>query len=122
MSQLISDHVKDHEPLVSRRIYVIVYVALMGLLALTIGLSFVDFGRHLSILIALLIATAKAVLIAWFFMHLGYGPKLTWVFALAGFLWLAIMITLTMSDYLTRNHPHGDSPRGEPHFLETTDR
>ena len=112
-----ADHVSKPEPTVSPRTYLIIYVALMVLLMLTVAFSFVDLGRHWNNLIALLIATAKAVLIAWFFMHLGYGPRLTWVFALAGFIWLAIMITLTMSDYLTRNHPPGDSPRGEPRYL-----
>jgi hypothetical protein len=31
-----------------------------------------------------------------------YSPRLTWVVVTSGFFWLAIMITLTLSDYLTR--------------------
>jgi hypothetical protein len=31
-----------------------------------------------------------------------YSRRLLWVFVCAGFLWLLIMIELTMSDYLTR--------------------
>jgi cytochrome c oxidase subunit 4 len=48
------------------------------------------------------IAVAKAALIVSFFMHLRYGQRLTWVFAGAGFFWLAIMLALTMGDYATR--------------------
>ena len=48
------------------------------------------------------IAVAKAVLIILFFMHIRYGRKLTWVFAGAGFFWLAILLVLAMTDYATR--------------------
>ncbi len=108
----------EHEPAASPGTYLIIYVLLLFLLALTIGLSFIDFGRDWNNLAALIIAVTKALLIVLFFMHLHYGPRLTWVFAAAGFAWLGIMIALTMTDYLSRNHPPGDSPRGEPHFLQ----
>ena len=51
---------------------------------------------------AMVIAIAKAVLIILFFMHIRYGPKLTWVFAGAGFFWLTILLVLAMCDYATR--------------------
>jgi cytochrome c oxidase subunit 4 len=35
-------------------------------------------------------------------MHVRYGSRLTWVFVGAGFFWLAIMVALTMGDYMTR--------------------
>jgi cytochrome c oxidase subunit 4 len=108
---------REHEPAASPATYLFIYVLLLLLLALTIGLSFVDFGRDWNNLAALLIAVTKAVLIVLFFMHLRYGPRLTWVFAAAGFVWLGIMFALTMTDYLSRNHPPGDSAKGEPHFL-----
>ena len=52
------------------------------------------------------IATAKAVLIVLFFMHLLYSHRLTMVISVASFLWLAIMIALTLNDYLTRGVLH----------------
>jgi cytochrome c oxidase subunit 4 len=52
--------------------------------------------------VALAIAGSKAVLIMLYFMHLRYSNRLTSVFAVAGFLWLAILIALCLSDYLTR--------------------
>jgi caa(3)-type oxidase subunit IV len=36
-------------------------------------------------------------------MHVRYSSRLTWVVIASGFLWLAIMIGLTLSDVLTRN-------------------
>ncbi len=97
--------------------YFLIYVVLLLLLVFTIGLSLVDFGHHWNNLAALLIAITKAFLIVLFFMHVRYGPRSIWPFAAAGFVWLGIFLTLTMTDYLTRNHPPAISPRGEPHFL-----
>jgi cytochrome c oxidase subunit 4 len=99
------------------RIYWLVYLALLLLLITTVGLSFVDFGRWINNGIAMAIACIKGLLIILFFMHVRWRPWLTWFFVGAGFLWLGILFTLTASDYLTRNHPPGGSPKGEPVFL-----
>lgn len=81
--------------------YIITWVCLMVLLALTVFAAFFNLGTW-NIVIALLIATAKALLVLFFFMHLRYERHITWIFAGAAFVWLAIMILLTMNDYLTR--------------------
>ncbi len=52
--------------------------------------------------ISLAIAAQEAVLVVLYFMHVRYSSRLTWVVVAGGFLWLAIMVGLTMSDYLTR--------------------
>lgn len=97
-------------------------LALLALLAATVGAAFVDVGRVLPgrawpAIIAVTIAVAKGLLIVLFFMHVRSSSKKIAVFAAAGFVWLAIMLTLTMSDYLTRNHPLGLNPKGEPRLL-----
>jgi cytochrome c oxidase subunit 4 len=102
-----------------RKPYLLVYAALMVLLALTIALSFVDIGRHWNNLIAVAIAGTKAVLIILIFMHVRSQPWITRIFAAAGFLWLGIMLTLFMTEYLGRNHPRNDSPKGEPVFVSS---
>jgi cytochrome c oxidase subunit IV len=78
-----------------------VWVALLALLLLTWGVAKFDLGAW-NIIAALTIAVAKMLLVVVVFMHLRYSVKLIWVFAAAGIFWLFIMITLTMSDYLTR--------------------
>jgi cytochrome c oxidase subunit 4 len=77
--------------------------ALMLLLALTVGLSFVDLGRF-NLIAALAIATLKAVLVILFFMEVRYSGRATQLIAGAGLLWLALLIVGTMLDVITR-HP-----------------
>ena len=85
----------------SLRIYYQIFGALMGLLVLTITVSFVNLGTFNEI-IALVIAAAKAVLVILFFMHVRTSSRLTWLFAAAGFVWLLILVGWTFSDYLSR--------------------
>jgi cytochrome c oxidase subunit 4 len=80
-------------------------LALLALLALTIWLAYVPLGRW-NLILALAIATAKLILIALYFMHLKYGGKTLWVFAAAGFFWLLILASLSLSDVLTRWGPY----------------
>jgi cytochrome c oxidase subunit 4 len=87
---------------VSSRLYYGVFVALLGLTLLTVGMAFLDLGR-LNTVIALTVAVSKALLVFLFFMHVRYSHRLTWVCVVAGFFWLALLLTLTMSDYLTRS-------------------
>ena len=100
------------EHISSVKLYVGIWLALMAGTILTVVAAKIDLGP-LNPVVALAIATTKAVLVVLFFMHVKYGAKLTWAFAAAGFVWLGIMISLTMTDYFTRNHPPGVSPMAE---------
>jgi hypothetical protein len=54
--------------------------------------------------VALLIATIKATLVVLFFMHVkGASEKLTGAVVVSGFFFLAILISLSLADYLTRS-------------------
>lgn len=104
------------------RNYVAVLVALLLLLALTTWLGFVDLGKFLpgmwwNVGFAIAIALLKALLVLMFFMHVKYQSRLTWLFAAAGFIWLSILIGLSMNDYMTRNWPRGVNAKGEPIYL-----
>jgi cytochrome c oxidase subunit 4 len=99
-------------------LYWIIYAILMLLLIATVGFAFIDFGRRINDSIAFVIACMKGLLIILFFMHVRWEKWVTWFFAGAGFLWLGIMFVLTASDYMTRNHPAGGCPRGEPVFIK----
>ena len=87
--------------IVQPKIYFRIWIALLILLALTWGLAQLDLGRFNAIA-ALTIAIIKMLLVILFFMHVRYKSSLTWIFVAAGFIWLVIMIDLTLSDYLTR--------------------
>lgn len=87
--------------IVARPLYYGVFASLMGLTLLTVGIAFLDLG-FLNTIIALTIAVAKALLVLLFFMHLRYSSGLIWVVVGAGVFWLLLLITITLSDYLTR--------------------
>jgi cytochrome c oxidase subunit 4 len=87
---------------VSIKLYATIFGALLLLTLATAGAAFIDLGGELNSIVALTIALIKALLVLLFFMHLRYSSRLTWVFAGAGLFWLLILVTLTISDVLTR--------------------
>jgi cytochrome c oxidase subunit 4 len=72
-------------------VYVSVFVALIVLTIVTVAASQVDFGS-MNVVIALLIASVKAMLVALFFMHLKYENPVTWLYAAFPLIILAIML------------------------------
>lgn len=91
------------EHIVSPKIYVAIFLALLGGTALTVLAAFQNFGQF-NIVIALGIASIKATLVVLYFMHARYSPKRTQLVIVCAIFWLAIMLTLTLADYQTR-HP-----------------
>ncbi|HUE69734.1 MAG TPA: cytochrome C oxidase subunit IV family protein [Pirellulaceae bacterium] len=89
----------DHHPAVS--VYYVVFTALLILLAATVAVAQLDL-EPLNFLAAALVATAKALLIMLFFMHVRYSPPLIWLVAFSGFAWLLILFAITLADYFTR--------------------
>jgi cytochrome c oxidase subunit IV len=96
-------------PLVPSRVYVRIWAALLGLLLLTWGMAKIKLGP-LNVVAALLIAFTKMALVVLFFMNVRFSSRLTWLFVAAGIIWFAIMVDLTMSDYLSRRHGQEPSP------------
>jgi cytochrome c oxidase subunit 4 len=88
--------------IVPRKIYVIIWASLLLLLLLTWGVAQFNLGPF-NVVAALTIAVTKMLLVILFFMHVRYSPRRTWIFVAAGFIWLLIMIDLTLGDYLTRH-------------------
>ena len=77
------------------------WLTLGGLLGLTTLLAYVPM-RGVNLAVSLLIASAKAVIIALVFMELAPATGLLKLASAAGFLWLLFMFFLMFSDYLTR--------------------
>ena len=80
---------------------VAVYVGLMALLAITFGSHYLPLGSWGAV-VNLSVSAAKTALIALFFMNLRVAPVLVRSLAVAGLLWLGILFTLTLADYLHR--------------------
>jgi len=89
------------EHVTSKKTYFAIFAALLALTYLTVAVSRIDLGR-LNAIVALSIAGAKATLVVLFFMHVRYSTRLTKLVIVGGFLWLALMIGLTMADVGTR--------------------
>jgi cytochrome c oxidase subunit 4 len=83
------------------RNYILVLVALLVLTATTVAVAFVNLGP-LNNVVALTIAMVKTLLVVLFFMHVRTSTRLTALTAAAGFFWLLILISITMSDYASR--------------------
>lgn len=78
-----------------------VYGVLLLLLALTVVAARLPPGPW-NLPVALAIAFAKTGLIFYYFMRLRQSTGLIRFFAVAGFLWLGILLGLTFIDYGTR--------------------
>ena len=89
------------EHIVPRRVYYLIFAALMIGTYITVQASYFDLGA-LNAIVALTIAVAKATLVVLFFMHVRYSTRLTWVVVVGSVFWLGILLALTFSDYLTR--------------------
>jgi cytochrome c oxidase subunit 4 len=85
----------------SVRTYAVVWIVLLILTGVTTAVAYVDLG-HLNVVAALSIAVGKMLLVALYFMHVRHSAQLTRLVVAGGLLWLAILITLTMADIVTR--------------------
>ena len=97
----MAQHSATAQHVVPRKVYFAVFAALMVFTATTTAISFLDLGPWNTV-VALGIAFLKATLVVLFFMHVKYSPRLTQVTIAGGLFWLAILIVMTLSDFMTR--------------------
>jgi cytochrome c oxidase subunit 4 len=114
-----------HVHIASTQFYVGIFAALVCLTVLTVKVSYYDFGPA-NVVVAMLIATTKAALVATFFMHLRHDKLFNTLTFLAAFLFLAIFIVFTYDDLGKRGQVDNDyggtvdpktglaAPGGEP--------
>jgi len=93
------EHGEHH--IVSPLIYAIVFGTLLLFTGLTVGAAYIDLGV-LNPIIALGIASFKAVVVILFFMHVKYQSRLIKMTIGAGFFTFLVLITMTLSDYMSR--------------------
>jgi len=89
------------EHVTSRKVYFMVFGALMVLTLATWLVAQIDLGWANDV-VALGIAVTKATLVLLFFMHVRHSTRMTALTAVAGFFWLAILFGLTIADYASR--------------------
>jgi cytochrome c oxidase subunit 4 len=83
------------------RAIVISWLLLLLLLGTTVLMAYQPLGQF-NLIIALFIATAKALIVAAVFMELRERGGIMIAFAIAGFFWLSILIWLSGIDFITR--------------------
>ncbi len=90
------------EHILPSKMYYGIWIALLILTAVTAGVSFIDLGPFNTI-VALVIATFKALLVVLFFMHVKYtSEKQTKTVIIAAIFWLLLLLGLSLADYTTR--------------------
>ena len=93
------EHASHH--IISPVTYTIVFATLLVFTGITVGAAYVDLGI-LNPVVALAIASFKAVVVILFFMHVKYQSKLVKLTVSAGFFTFLVLITMTLSDYMSR--------------------
>jgi cytochrome c oxidase subunit IV len=89
------------EHIVSPKIYLIVGTCLLILTGTTAAVSYVDLGVFNAV-VAIAIACLKMTLVVLFFMHVKYSSGLTKLTVAAGLFTFLVLITMTMTDYISR--------------------
>ena len=86
----------------SVKLYIGIWLALLAGTGLTVFAAYVDLGPFNTI-VALSIATIKAVLVVLFFMHVKYAhERMTKLVIVTAIFFLFILLALSMADYSTR--------------------
>ena len=93
-----------HDSSKETRAHLVTLITLLILTAITVGASYVQFGSSAAnVVIALTIATIKAIVVALFFMHLLHDKPVNALAAVAGFLFLGILLLFTLLDIGSRD-------------------
>jgi cytochrome c oxidase subunit 4 len=90
----------DHH-IVTPAMYAIVFATLLIFTGITVAAAFKNLGI-LNPVVALGIACTKGVIVILFFMHVKYQSKLVKLTVSAGFFTFLVLITMTLSDYVSR--------------------
>ena len=99
-SNVVNPEHADHH-IVTPVTYAIVYVTLLVFTGITVAAAFKNLGIFNPI-VALAIACTKAVIVILFFMHVKYQSKLVKLTVGAGFFTFLVLVTMTLTDYISR--------------------
>ena len=96
----MSEH-NDKPHIVPYKTFLLVLGALLVFTFISIGVTSYDLGP-LTVLIALVLATAKTILVLTYFMHLKWDEKMFAILITAVLILIAVVIFITFLDYLYR--------------------
>lgn len=91
----------DEHHIVSPLQYGMVFGTLLLFTGITVGAAFIDLGIFNPV-VALGIACFKACVVILFFMHVKYSSRLVKMTVGAGFFTFLVLVTMTMTDYISR--------------------
>jgi cytochrome c oxidase subunit 4 len=94
------EHETQHEP-TSYGVYFLTWFALLLLTSITTTAAGMDFGSF-SVFVALVIASVKAAIVLYLFMHLKHESRLFHIMVFLVLLCLVIFIGLTFTDIIYR--------------------
>ena len=98
----MSDHNSASEHIQSLGSALAIWLVLLAGTTLTVTAAFGDLGPFNTV-VALAIATTKAILVVLFYMHVKYThEKLTGLVIVCAIFWLFILLALSMADYTSR--------------------
>ena len=106
----MSTHTETHTHHGGPKIYTANLFALLFLTIITVAAASFNFGSA-NVVIALAIASVKAILVGLFFMHLIWDKPVNAIVIVAGFLFLGIFLMFDFLDVTTRD---GMQPRNMP--------
>jgi cytochrome c oxidase subunit 4 len=93
------EHAEHH--IVGPMTYTIIFGTLLAFTAITVIAAYINLGI-MNPVVALAIASTKAVIVLLFFMHVKYQSKLIKMTVGAGFFTFLGLVTMTLSDYMSR--------------------
>ena len=86
-----------HVHIASVKFYVAIFLTLVCLTLLTIGVAYVPLGKA-NLIVAIVIASLKAALVATFFMHLQHESKFNVLMFIGALLFIGVFFAYTMND------------------------
>lgn len=95
-----------------------VFGALLILTAVTVGVYFLHPSNELvKVLLALFIASVKAILVCFFFMHMKFEGKLIYMILIVPLLLCVLLVVALIPDVLN-GHLFNPNPGAAPHMAE----
>ncbi|MCY4321388.1 MAG: cytochrome C oxidase subunit IV family protein [Bdellovibrionaceae bacterium] len=91
----------SEEHKISFKTYSNVLIVLLVLTVVTVAVAQVDFGK-VNALVAMLIATIKAILVLMYFMHLKYDEKIYWIIFGSAVFFVMLLYFFSELDIITR--------------------